>query len=113
MANPQVALLFMIPGVTETLRVNGVGELTGDEQLRQLWDVGGRHPRAVLRVFVREAFLHCGKALLRARLWEAAADAPRNQLPPLGYRLKDHVAVRDTAEQLDAAIRDAYEHGLY
>jgi PPOX class probable FMN-dependent enzyme len=61
-SNPQVGLLFLIPGVEETLRVNGVAEISVDPDLLARWDVDGKHPRSVLKVLVREAFLHCAKA---------------------------------------------------
>src|SRR5438132_4719758 len=59
--NPQVALLFFIPGVEETLRVNGVAEITTNGELLDRWERNGKRPKAVVVVTVREAFLHCGK----------------------------------------------------
>jgi len=112
-ANPQVGLLFLIPGFTESLRVNGVADVSLDPALLERWTVNGRHPRSVLRVSVREAFLHCGKAILRAKLWDESAKVDRSVLPSYGQMLKDQTQVRDTAEQIQASVEDAYKNRLY
>ena len=112
-ANPQVGLLFLIPGFTESLRVNGVAEVSLDQSLLERWTVNGKHPRSVLRVSVREAFLHCGKALLRSKLWDESAKIDRSALPSYGQMLKDQTQVRDTAEQIQASVEDAYKTSLY
>ncbi len=112
-ANPQVGLLFLIPGFTESLRVNGVADVSLDPALLERWTVNGRHPRSVLRVSVREAFLHCGKAILRSKLWDESAKVDRSVLPSYGQMLKDQTQVRDTAEQIQASVEDAYKTRLY
>jgi PPOX class probable FMN-dependent enzyme len=112
-ANPQVGLLFLVPGFTESLRVNGVAEISLDPALLERWTVNGRHPRSVLRVSVREAFLHCGKAILRSKLWDESAKVDRSALPSYGQMLKDQTHVRDTAEQIQASVEDAYKNRLY
>jgi PPOX class probable FMN-dependent enzyme len=112
-ANPHVGLLFLIPGFSESLRVNGTAEISLDPALIGRWTVNGKHPRSVLRVTVREAFLHCGKAILRSKLWDASARVDRGALPSYGQMLKDQTNVRDTAEQIQASVEDAYKTGLY
>lgn len=112
-ANPQVGLLFLIPGFTESLRVNGVAEISLDAALLERWTVNGKHPRSVLRVTVREAFLHCGKAILRSKLWDESAKVDRSALPTYGQMLKDQTSVRDTAEEIQASVEHAYKNGLY
>ena len=112
-ANPNVGLLFLIPGFVESLRVNGVAEISIDPALLERWTVNGKHPRSVLRVSVREAFLHCGKAILRSKLWDESAKVDRSALPSYGQMLKDQTHVRDTAEQIQASVEDAYKNRLY
>ena len=112
-ANPNIGLLFLIPGFNESLRVNGVAEISIDPELLSRWDVNGRHPRSVVRVSVREAFLHCGKAILRSKLWEESAKVDRSVLPTYGQMLKDQTSVRDTAEEIQASVEHAYKTGLY
>src|SRR5881397_1300143 len=64
--NPRVGLLFLIPGVEETLRINGTAEINTSTELLERWQRNGKRPRAVLVVTIQEAFLHCGKALIRS-----------------------------------------------
>src|SRR5437588_11351488 len=97
--HPKVALLFFIPGVQETLRVNGVAEITTRAELLDRWGRNGKRPRAVLVVAVREAFLHCGKALIRSRLWQDDYKIARAQLPPYGRMLKDQIQTTETAAE--------------
>jgi PPOX class probable FMN-dependent enzyme len=112
-ANPNIGLLFLIPGFSESLRVNGVAEISLDRALLERWNVNGKHPRSVLRVTVREAFLHCGKAILRSKLWDESAKVDRSALPSYGQMLKDQTQVRDTAEQIQASVESAYKNRLY
>jgi len=111
--NPQVGLLFLIPGVQETLRVNGTGEITTKPDLLDRWERNGKRPKALLVVKVHEAFLHCGKALIRARLWEDDYKIQRSQLPPYGQMLKDQIETTETAEQMQASIESGYANKLY
>ena len=112
-ANPHIGLLFLIPGFNESLRVNGVAEVSLDPALLGRWDVTGKHPRSVLKVSVREAFLHCGKAILRSKLWEEHARVDRSALPPYGQMLKDQIDVRDSAEEIQASVEESYKTRLY
>ena len=75
--------------------------------------MNGRHPRSVVRVAVREAFLHCGKAILRSKLWDESAKVDRGELPSYGQMLKDQTQVRDSVEQIQASVEEAYKNRLY
>lgn len=88
----QVGLLFIIPGVDETLRVNGRAAIHDDADLTASFAVGGKAPRTVIRVEVVEAYLHCAKAFMRSRLWEAEAQVERAALPSMGEMLRDQIA---------------------
>jgi PPOX class probable FMN-dependent enzyme len=111
--NPQVGLLFLIPGVHETLRVNGTAEISTSAELLTRWERNGKRPRTVLLVTVREAFLHCGKALIRSRLWEEDYKIERAALPSYGEMLKDQTGLPENAEQIQASIEDGYRNKLY
>lgn len=112
--NPNVALLFFVPGVNETLRVNGVAEISSSADLVGGWTVNGRHPRSVLKVTVREAYLHCAKALLRGKLWEDDYKVDRDALPSYAEMLKDQVpAMKETAAELEQVIAKSYATTLY
>jgi PPOX class probable FMN-dependent enzyme len=112
-ANPEVALLFFVPGVIETLRVNGTAEIVMDAAILQRWNVAGKHPRSAIRVTPREAFLHCGKALIRSKLWDPATHVERTALAPYGQMLKDQTRVRESAEEIQASVEDGYRNNLY
>jgi uncharacterized protein len=88
-ADPRVALLFMVPGVGETLRVNGRAAILNDPALLERFAVDGKLPRTVLAVHVDTVFFQCSRAILRSRLWEADAKIERNVLPSLGRILED------------------------
>jgi len=82
--NPQVALLFLIPGVGESLRVNGRAEISLDPELLELGRVQGKLPRSVLRIQVQSCYFQCAKAALRSGLWDAARQVERGSLPSAG-----------------------------
>ncbi len=111
--NPQVGLLFLIPGVDETLRVNGVARVTTERGIVEQWCVNSHHPKSALVVKVEEAFLHCGKALIRSHLWDGTYQVDRAVLPSYGKMLKDQIAVSDTAEQIEQSVAEAYRTKLY
>ena len=112
-ANPNVGLLFFIPGVNETLRVNGVVEITMEPALLERWTVNGKHPRSAMRVTVREAYLHCAKALMRSKLWEDDYRVERTELPSYAQMLKDQGVTTQSVEELQAAIDESYRTRLY
>jgi hypothetical protein len=91
-ATGAIGMLFMLPGVDETLRVNGTARLTVDPARLALFP---RAPRLVIEVRVREAYLHCAKALMRSKLWDAGRQVPRSALPTMGEMIKDQT--RDEA----------------
>ena len=111
--NPYVGLLFMIPGVDETLRLNGRAALTTDPALLDPLAVNGRAPRSGLVVEVEEVFLQCTKALVRAKLWADESRVDRKAaLPSFGQMLADHVGLPD-GEAVDREIRTKIRETLY
>jgi len=111
-ANPQVGLLFFVPGVDETLRVNGRAAVTVDpDRLAGLW-AQGKAPRAALVVRVEEVFFHCGKALRRGLLWDAARHLPAGGFPSLGRVLAEQTG-RGTVAEAEARIEHSYRTTLY
>ena len=111
--NPAVALLFFVPGMLETLRINGNAQVSLDDALIARWDVDGKRPRSVLRVAVSEAFMHCGKALIRAKLWAPDAQIDRRALPSYGQMLKDQTRLPQTAEEIQQSLEEGYAKRLY
>ena len=109
---PYVGLVFFVPGLTETLRVNGRAELSTEAELLRPLAIKGKLPICVLRVTVEEAFLHCAKALIRARLWEPDAQVERSCFPTYGRVLADQIAGADAAE-IDAGEQESARTELY
>jgi PPOX class probable FMN-dependent enzyme len=104
-ATNQVGLLFMIPGVDETLRVNGTAILS--DAVRDI-DVSAnerRRPKLVIRVSVREAYLHCAKALMRSRLWSDESRIDRGLLPTLGQMINDQTGTVAPVETQEEMVR--------
>ena len=87
-ADPRVSLLFLIPGVGETLRINGRGALSVDPALRERFAVGGKLPRAVLVVSVERVYFQCSKAIMRSKLWDPSRHIARSALPSTGTMLR-------------------------
>ena len=85
----RAGLLFMIPGVDETLRVNGEASLSDDPALLAHFATERNPPRLVMRLRVAEAYLHCAKALMRARLWDSTAQVERCVLPTMGQMIAE------------------------
>ena len=82
--DPRVALLFLIPGVGETLRINGRAELTTDPALCDSFAINGKAPKSIIRVTAERVYFQCQKALVRSRLWDPAAQVERSTLPTAG-----------------------------
>jgi uncharacterized protein len=106
-ATKQIGLLFMVPGVDETLRVNGTAVLSTNEAERKLCEDSRRVPKLVIRVSVHASYLHCAKALMRSDLWNADKHVDRSQLPSMGEMLRDQMVgklpdetVFETQEQM-------------
>jgi PPOX class probable FMN-dependent enzyme len=100
--DPRVALLFLIPGIGETMRINGRAVLSADQELRASFAIDGKSPACVIVVSVDRVYYQCPKALIRSRLWDPAAQIPRAALPSNGEMLE-----RITAGEIDAASHDA------
>ena len=109
---PHVGLVFFVPGLTETLRVNGRADISTDLGHMRPLAIKGKLPLSVLKVTVEEAFLHCAKALIRARLWEPDAQVERSCFPTYGQVLADQISGADAAE-IDAGEEESARTELF
>lgn len=102
--DPRIALIFMVPGVDETLRVNGTARLRDEAAFVDLFAEERQRPKLVIEVAVQEAYLHCAKAFMRSQLWQPASWGPRDALPTMNQMIRDQtgngVAVESQAEML-------------
>ena len=107
-ATGTIGLLFMIPGVDETLRVNGSARLSTSLEHIQVFSDEKREPKLVIEVVVAQAYLHCAKALMRSRLWNASSQVERSVLPTMGQMINAQIGVDAPAEsQADMLARYA------
>lgn len=97
-ANPGIGLIFLIPGVRETLRVNGTASIHDDPDLLEKCALKGRLPLTVIRVAVAEVFLHCAKALLRSKLWQPETWPAERPVPPIGIMIRDQAGAEGPVE---------------
>lgn len=111
-ASPGVGLIFFVPGIGETLRVNGSASVVTDPALLERAAAVGRVPTTGLVVAVQEVFFHCAKALIRSRLWDASRHVRRESFPTLGRILADQTDAV-SVEDAERAIDDAYRTRLY
>lgn len=108
----KIGLLFFVPGVDEMLRVNGTAVLRTDDELRALCVEQGKTPHVVISVAVREAYLHCAKAIMRSRLWKIESQVDRKVLPSMGQMLRDQTGGAVVAES-QAEMVERYRAQLY
>jgi uncharacterized protein len=94
-----VQLIFFVPGIDETLRVGGRGSVTTDAEMLARMVEFGKPPRAVLRIDVREAYFHCGKALMRAKLWSNEPRVVRASFPSIAEVIHDQTALGEPESQ--------------
>jgi uncharacterized protein len=87
--DPRIALLFLIPGVGETMRVNGRAKISTDPKLTESFVINGKAPRSVLVVTVERAYFQCTKAIIRSKLWDPASIVDRKTLPTPGAILAE------------------------
>ncbi|GKU80633.1 pyridoxamine 5'-phosphate oxidase family protein [Niallia sp. NCCP-28] len=114
LANGRAGLLFFIPGLKETLRVNGKAMLTKDKKLLEKMAVKGKNPLIGIVVEVEECFIHCAKAMIRSGLWNMDTWADKNDLPNAAKILLAHANLPNaTVETIDKALEESYTKRLY
>jgi PPOX class probable FMN-dependent enzyme len=101
----RIGLLFLVPGIDETLRINGQAALTTDAGDLASCADERRTPKAAIRITVREAYLHCAKALMRSRLWSDQSRVERGVLPSMGKILNDQTGARTPPETQEEMLR--------
>ena len=112
-ADPRVALLFLIPGCGETLRVNGRAEIRTDAALLERFNVEGKLPRSVIVVHVDTVFFQCARAIFRSKLWDPAQHVERASLPSTGTIVADVARKQFDAKEYDKGLYERLKAGLY
>ena len=111
--DPRIAQLFLIPGVGETLRVNGRAAISVDPELMQSFAVNGKLPRCVLIVHIESIYFHCSKAIVRSRLWDEATKIDRKSLPSTGTIIAELSQGRLGGEKYDRELPERIKAQLY
>ncbi|HZL29756.1 MAG TPA: pyridoxamine 5'-phosphate oxidase family protein [Pseudolabrys sp.] len=111
--DPRIGLLFLIPGVGETFRVNGRASISIDPDLMQSFAVNGKLPRSVLIVHVETAYFHCSKAVVRAKLWNEESKIDRKVLPSIGTIIAELSAGKLGGEAYDREMPERIKAQLY
>ena len=112
LANPQVGIIFLVPGTDETFRVNGTAELSDDPDLLVRLSARGAPALLAIRVAVRECFFHCAKAFIRSQLWKPES-WPERQKISFGKILTAKLGGGEKlAEQVDQAVEQDYKNNL-
>jgi PPOX class probable FMN-dependent enzyme len=108
--NPNVSVLFLVPGRRETLRIVGRAQIVRDQELRQSLAINGKVPELLLGVEISEAFFHCAKCIIRSNLWQESHDSG---LATYGEMLAKHTGTSMAPSDLQNEIEDNYRTGLY
>ncbi len=111
--DPNVALLFLIPGIGETLRVNGRAVISVEPGLLESFSVEGKLPKSVLVITVESVFFQCARAIIRSELWSPARHVPRESLPSAGQMLAALTNNEAGGEAYDKALPERQHSTLY
>ena len=111
LTRPGVGLIFFVPGVNETLRVNGKARITTDPALLEPLAVNGKVPRSGILITAEEVYFHCGKALIRSDLWNPEKHIPRGEWPSLGRIIAEQIGT-DPVEG-ERMTAESYRTRLY
>jgi hypothetical protein len=111
-ANPKIALLFMVPDRRETLRINGTGRILADDALRAQHAVNGKPARAIVEVTAKSVYFQCGKALIRSGLWQKEKWPSLEGLATFAEAISDQVKGLDQAAA-EARLSEGYRDHLY
>lgn len=111
--NPNIGLIFLIPGVRETLRVNGEALIVTDESVLELLICDGKKPSFAIIVKVKEAFMHCAKCMIRSKLWQNAETLKIRPVASLAKALVDHGKLDISVQELDDRIKNDEQNNLY
>jgi uncharacterized protein len=112
--NPEIALIFLLPGVDETVRVAGTARLSVDPALLESMAVQGKVPKCAIVIEVRQAYLHCAKALIRSKLWSGDYAVPKSSFPAISRIIGDQLGLSEEAKKEgEARTLRAYKDGLW
>ena len=101
----EIGTLFMIPGVDETLRINGTASITTNTELLACFKEDRNPPKTGIKIQIKEVFLHCAKAFMRSRLWSVETQINRKDLPTIGQMLNDQIGIMEKVESQEEMVK--------
>lgn len=113
LSDPRIALLFLIPGQGETLRVNGRAEISVDPEHLALFEIKGKLPISVILVHIDTVYFQCSKAIIRSKIWDPETYLPRGNLPTAGKLLEETTQAEKLAADYDLWIQERIKQTLY
>lgn len=113
LVNPHIGIFFLVPGMNETLRVNGRARITTDEAQLALCAVNGRTPAQGMIVEIDEVYLHCAKSMIRSKLWDADRHIDRKSFPSLGEIYAERFGGGLDAAEIDRQTAEKHKEQLY
>ena len=112
--NPEIALIFLLPGTNETARLAGTARLSTDPELLASMAVQGKAPKCAVVVSVRQAYFHCAKALLRSKLWTGEYAQPKGTFPSISRMVGDQIGLSEEEKAKREALTErSYREGLW
>jgi uncharacterized protein len=112
-SDPRVGLLFLVPGVGITLRVNGTAELSTDDELRASFEIDGKVPRTVIVISITTVYTQCPKALIRSHLWDPSMHRDPSELPSVGQIMDLITSGEFNGAEYDAAYPERIRQTIY
>ncbi|UTW00995.1 pyridoxamine 5'-phosphate oxidase family protein [Marinomonas rhizomae] len=100
----QIGCLFLIPGVDETLRINGLARISTSPEYLSLFSDDRNPPKTCIEITIKEVFLHCAKALMRSELWSLKTQIDRVDFPTMGTMINDQLSIKDDPEAQEDMI---------
>ena len=111
--NPKMGLIFMVPGMRETLRISAEASITKDQELLKFAQVGKNPVKTGLLIRVTKAYFHCGKAMIRSKLWDEKSKIAPGTMPSFSQILKDQTKLEASDEEAEGLLENAYTNELY
>jgi uncharacterized protein len=111
--HPRIGLIFFVPGIRETLRVNGRAQITTDPELLKATEANGKLPRSAILVTADEVYFHCGKAIIRSDLWNPEKHVARTDFPSLGIVIAEQIGQQVEPKEAERMTEESYVTRLY
>jgi uncharacterized protein len=112
--NPEIALIFLLPGIAETVRLSGTARLSVDAELLASMAVQGKAPKCAIVITVRQAYLHCAKALFRSKLWSGEYAVAKETFPSIGRMVGDQLGMSEQEKQeREKMVEKSYRETLW